>query len=144
MPLVIYTVSGRIRLSFNREMKYLTKNELFNLKPKEMQKYVDNYSSRLLGTTQEIKSNIKNYFIKLLLDERFYSYSSIHLVSFFIDESHLFTHQEKETILNNVSQMFKFFCHSKNEMVSFILLDFIVKEIDENLVTIQHQTKRGK
>jgi len=115
-------------------MQYLTKEELLNLDSKGAREFVDNSGDSLLGANKDKIAKIKNYFIDLLLEDELYQvFSFEEIVQFFLWESHLFYNNDKEKILQHLTDKFKQFCNSKNKMISFVLLDFISREIDKKL-----------
>lgn len=115
-------------------MKYLTCEELSMLSSEEARKFIDNTSNELLSADEILQKEIKNYFIDLLLENILYeTFSFEEIVKIFMWESHLFNNDDKEKILKNITEKFKQFCESKNEMVSFILLDFISREISKTI-----------
>lgn len=115
-------------------MIFLKKDKLCQLNSEEARNYVDECSNNLLGSSKEIKNKVKSYFISLLLEEDLYqNFAFEEIVQFFTNEFFLFTDEDKDKILNNIYTKFRIFCQSKNQMVTFILLDFIVKEINFNI-----------
>lgn len=115
-------------------MKYLTYKELSKLSSEEAREFIDDTSNDLLSADEKLQKKIKNYFIDLLLENVLYeTFSFEEVVKIFMWESHLFDNEDKENILKHITEKFKQFCESKNEMVSFILLDFISREINKTI-----------
>jgi len=88
----------------------------------------------MLGKSKEEIENIKDYFIQLLDNPILYSHFSFdEIVYYFPEESELFDEEEKEKIIFYIYKHFENFCNAKNEMVPFILLDFIIRNMKQKI-----------
>ena len=113
-------------------MKYLTVEEIANLNSEDARKFIYDAGNAMLGKSAEEINKIKEYFIELLNQPKLYDkFSFGEIVNYFTYENEHFNDEEKEKILSYINKHFEEFCAARNEMVSFTLFDFIIREIKQ-------------
>jgi hypothetical protein len=115
---------------------------------KEGREYLNIFSHMLLGAEEKIKHEIVNLILYLINDKDNFSYFPFgELVYFFEYDFDEFNEVDKEKIIIIVTENFEDICDSENDMIPFILMDFIARYCKEEdaiafIVNILNQSKK--
>lgn len=92
-------------------------------------------SDEMLGASLEKKNSIKAFFIQILETQQYYLYFPFgELIYFFIHNHDEFTQSEIQKISSIVLDNFVEICNSENDMIPFILIDFLSRYGDDKVI----------